>query len=252
MKKLIVVIVAVCILNYGLEHIIATYIAHSDVTMQCLVRILQNYVFVIVSIYLINALQLNFKIFKNNKVIIPLCLVFLVWSFLSIEKSIDNSGIHIVFYNHLLFLMSCLFVGAFEELFFRIYVFQKLLNNRKIKSLLIIVVLTSSIYAIVQLPNILKPDSTALSVMVQMVTAFGLGFMFQAIYIKTKNILLPICIHGLVNYFGSYQSLLSEHYFVETLAYDIKGHLVNLSFVLVLALGILKIFDWQRTNKKSI
>jgi membrane protease YdiL (CAAX protease family) len=235
MKKLLIVVLTVLILNFILGYGILNYVPESDVTMQFLLKILHKYLLVIISVYVINKTALEYKVDKNSLFIIPLCLTVLIWAFFDTQGTIDDSGTTVLVFDHLLFLVSCIFVAVFEELFFRVYIFQKLLKIYKRLSLLKVVALASLVFALAHLVNVFKPGIEPFSVIVQVVMAFGLGFIFQAIYLKTRNIILPICIHALVNYFGSFRSQLMQIPPPEDFEYDLNRFLTSLGFMLVIS-----------------
>jgi membrane protease YdiL (CAAX protease family) len=152
------------------------------------------------------------KIFKNNKIVIPLLLILI---FISVKLVISNSteqNVLLLPINHFLFFSSCLSVGMFEEFFFRILVFYFLSTvcfsekNNLIKSILI----SSLLFGLMHFTNFFSPDYDKLSVINQMFLAFSLGILLQSLFIKFKNIYLIIIIHALINYLGSYKSRLFD------------------------------------------
>lgn len=77
------------------------------------------------------------KPLKNNFVFIVISLILLVFSFLQIQGTIIQNTSDIGFRDNIIFNLSCVSVGAFEELFFRIFIFLfllKIFENRKKQS----------------------------------------------------------------------------------------------------------------------
>ena len=112
----------------------------------------------------------------------------------------------------LIFLISCLAVGLFEELFFRVFVFHYLLEilaPRKNK-LILSIISTSLIFGFAHLTNLFNPEYHKISVINQVLFAASIGFVFQSIYIRTRSLTIITCLHALINFFGSYKNNLLE------------------------------------------
>jgi membrane protease YdiL (CAAX protease family) len=240
-KKLLSILIAVLTANFLLSYTLISIIPETEFSFHYILKCILKLGLVFISVIFIRKLILEFKLFKNSLYIIPICIFLIYLSFQNVNQAIESSNVNITKYQNLLFFLSCLFVGAFEELFFRVYVFQSLLTNLKGKSQLKIISITSLIFALAHMTNMLKPDVEALSIFVQIVFAFGLGFVFQALYLRFNNIILPICIHGIVNYLGTYKSRLLPKSGEEIADYNISDFLTSLSFSLLLSLILIVI-----------
>jgi membrane protease YdiL (CAAX protease family) len=91
------------------------------------------------------------------------------------------------------------FIGLFEEFYFRLYIFSLLCSLYK-KNLFKISVLTSFLFAIVHLSNLLLNSYSCNDVVFQVMFAFAIGIFFQILLIKFKNIYIPVLIHFFIDF----------------------------------------------------
>ena len=82
-----------------------------------------------------------------------------------------------------------------------------LFDKRKNK-LFISIILTSLIFGFSHITNLFNPEFHKISVVNQILFAISIGFILQSIYIRTKSLTFIICLHTLINYFGSYKKYL--------------------------------------------
>lgn len=156
----------------------------------------------------------TYRLFANSFWAVPLMLILIALAFNNLEETIAKRGNLLTAGHHITYLFSCLLVGIFEELFFRVYLFKKVFNtisksqsNRKtiyLRSILI----TSLLFGLAHLFNFYKSEATVVAVISQVVFAFIIGIFFQALYIRVQNLVLIAGLHGLVNYFGMYKTKL--------------------------------------------
>jgi len=112
-------------------------------------------------------------------------------------------------YKNLLFLFSCLSVAVFEELLFRVFIFNFIYESLKEKyNLFRIVLITSLLFGFAHFTNFLNSDYETLSVINQILLAFGLGTLLQSLYIRLRSIIPVVLIHTWLNYFGMYKNKL--------------------------------------------
>jgi len=201
------------------------------------------------------------RLFKNNKIVFPLILTSIFMSVKFVINSATEQNILIIDTNHFLFFFSCLSVGLFEELFFRVFVFYFLSTfcfsgkNNLIKSILA----TSLIFGLIHFTNFFNPDYDKLSVINQMFLAFSLGILLQSLFIKSKNLYLIIIVHALINYLGSYKSRLfdivrelsdSENSYTDLTQTLIFIFVITVIFILPLSYYMIKpeIKTWHKTS----
>lgn len=142
------------------------------------------------------------KIQKRN--FINIVIAAIIWTSSLIIVQNENVSILTNFF----LLISCILVATFEELLFRKLLFKQLQSKFIKVSIFTLIVIASFIFAIAHLFNLLKFGNHLYSVINQIFFAFGIGIVLQYIFYKYKNLLLCIIIHSLINYFGTYKSIL--------------------------------------------
>ena len=151
--------------------------------------------------------------FRNNFALIAsVSVIILFLSVYFVANSISEKSQELIFsQKHIFFLSTSLCVGLFEELFFRLLIFLtifKLLYQEKSKRLLYSIFISSLIFALVHFSNMLNPNYVKISVFVQVLSAFFLGLLLQCLFLKFRNIILVIILHGVFNYLGMHKSVL--------------------------------------------
>ncbi|WP_378180878.1 lysostaphin resistance A-like protein [Aquimarina sp. SS2-1] len=135
--------------------------------------------------------------------------IIILLSFYNVNRALLFDGQEVSLSLQLWYLCSALSTGGFEEVLFRVFVFNSLytlfskqeINIRYLHS----IIWTSLLFGGVHMVNLLKSDYDLFSVISQIIIAFGIGVLFQSLLIKYKNILVVITLHGLFNYFGMYR-----------------------------------------------
>lgn len=120
-----------------------------------------------------------------------------------------------------LFLVSNFCVALFEEYFFRVFIYLSLLAYFGNKNIIKAILSTSIVFGLAHLSNLFSNGIVSISVIVQIVFAFGIGLILQSVFVRSKNIFLPIAIHTAINYFGTIQSKFTDAEKVVT--YDLSG-----------------------------
>jgi membrane protease YdiL (CAAX protease family) len=134
--------------------------------------------------------------------------------FFSIEHSfnvIESSKINISNIRLYSYFFQCLSTGFFEEFFFRIlifgiissYFYQPIKKNVYKEA-----VLTSLIFSLCHLSNLLNSSYDFIGVLNQVIFAFLIGMIFQSILQKFNNIIIVSVLHGLTNFLGTIKSKL--------------------------------------------
>jgi membrane protease YdiL (CAAX protease family) len=108
------------------------------------------------------------------------------------------------------FLIFCISTGFFEEVLFRGVLTFGLIEHYKCnpKKKYQIVFITSILFGIVHTVNMINTLYHPLSVLSQVYFAFFMGLLLHSLFFRYGNILIPITVHSLINYLGSYQSQL--------------------------------------------
>ena len=139
---------------------------------------------------------------KSMAVFLPCMLVavnnFPFITFLSGEAYIDGKPIAIMLYA-----LSCLGVGFFEEMAFRGCIFTAILQRckRKPSGIFWAIVLSSLVFGAVHLVNVFAGASLP-SVILQMGYSFLIGGMCSIVLIKTANIWYCVILHSVYNFSG--------------------------------------------------
>lgn len=102
-----------------------------------------------------------------------------------------------------LFAVKCILIGLGEELLFRgiLYDFFAEIFARKQKSCFFPVLLSSTVFALFHLVNLLE-GAGILPVLQQIGYSFLIGAMLAVLYVKTKNLWLCVILHALFDFGG--------------------------------------------------
>lgn len=179
---------------------------------------LYSLVFKMVLILLILLFIYKSQVFKSIKITsrnIPYVLfsiTLLVSSYFYLEKIISQSVLERNNMSSVLFLFSCIATGIFEELTFRVFTYNILLDilKNRARKIVLSAVYASLLFSVAHIGNIFLPNFHVFSLILQMVFAFAVGLVLQATYIRTKSLTLIMSLHAIINYFGSYKSYLFE------------------------------------------
>jgi len=149
----------------------------------------------------------------------------------------------------ILYTISNFCTGIFEELLFRVIVFTGVLTffgfqkEKFWKATLI----TALCFALMHLLNALRPGVHVLGVLNQVVAAFCLGVFFQVVFARTRNILIPVLLHFLFNFYGS-RSQFSN---VERQLVDNWQQFFVSLIVVIAATGIILLLSWLLHRKEA-
>ena len=102
-----------------------------------------------------------------------------------------------------LFLIECFTVGFFEEILFRYVVLVLLLQRlpNKQKGTLYAIVLSSLVFGLIHGANLLYGAGLGNTIL-QMGYSFLMGMLWAVVFLRTRNIIYPIILHSLYNFFG--------------------------------------------------
>jgi membrane protease YdiL (CAAX protease family) len=106
-------------------------------------------------------------------------------------------------YYIVLFLLECLSVGFFEELLFRYVILLILLQRlpHSKKGVLLSIILSAAIFGFVHFINLFYGAALG-GTLLQIGYSFLMGMLWATVFLRTKNIVLPIILHTLYNFFG--------------------------------------------------
>lgn len=237
----------VLLLNSLLSYFLRTsIIAEDEYIRYYIIKIIIKILLIGITIFLLSKAVNSIPIFKNNAYILPITGLLFYFTITSVISQLNG----ISELNHLLFFLSCLCVATFEELFFRKYLFQKISNKYTGKKIMFSVIITNIFFGLAHASNFLNSGVIKITVITQIILAFGLGVLFQSLLLKFKNIILIICLHTIVNYLGTYKSkllLISNGDDV----FKLGEFLVSISFSLIIVL-ILMVLSYFIIRPKKI
>ncbi len=165
----------------------------------------------------------NSQFLSGMMLIITILLI--VWS-VNQMAVFQKSTIDVIVFH----LSRNILTSIFEEGLFRVILFVGLIQFFRNSSLRFwkATLVTSLVFGAVHFTNIIRPDFGLYAALRQVIFAFGIGFFLQVVYMVSRNILVPICIHFLVNFFGTSGQLNSTQSIVA------KGENQDLSSLLLL------------------
>ncbi len=135
------------------------------------------------------------KFIKSLKYCIPM-LIITALIFLGNLNELHNATIG----NLINALLLCAFVGIAEEFMCRGWVQNEFIERYGYdkKHIILSIVLSSCIFGIIHLTNIVSQD--IFTTLIQVLQAASIGFMFGSIYYKTKNIWTVAFLHGIYDF----------------------------------------------------
>lgn len=204
MKKVLFVLLFFLALNFGIRLALRLSIGDSEYPLQYVLQISHKLCLIIGVLIVIYTSKIDIEIWNKKYLFLLICAVIGYWALWSISDETETIPV----LNNALFFVSCLCVAAFEELLFRVYVFDGLLKIYTSKKMLRVIVITSLLFAVAHGTNAFHPDVAVYGVIVQIVFAFAIGILFQSLLIRFRNVFLVIALHTVVNYLGSYKSQL--------------------------------------------
>lgn len=178
--------------------------------------------------------------FKNYMIYFIISIILIIISYNFLDNLITNKN------SIYKFTLYCLLTGIFEELFSRVFVFFVFLTlfQNDIKKGIIY---SSILFGLLHLSNLFDNDVIVLSVITQVIFASVISYFLFGLLIKTKNIVVPITVHFLMNYFGSYNGILTE--MKKTTEYDINSFLSTIFFLVILSFIIIPITNFLINSK---
>lgn len=132
--------------------------------------------------------------------------------------------------------ISALSTGFFEETLFRFLLFIGLIKQferHDYKKLIQIAIWTSLIFSLMHVFNLLNGLCSFQSSVNQIVVAFGLGFLLQSLFVRFRSLFLVSVLHGLLNFIGTFDTVIQNNETVENFAPSNYWHFNWLSFLFV-------------------
>lgn len=197
--------------------------------------------------------KIKFTLKTKNFVLFIISVTLIIFSYHSVLNVIYNQDLLIEDWVVIWFLISCLSVGFFEELLFRVYTFNFVYKTNKSFGVIKKISITSFIFAIAHSTNFFNPDVYSLSVINQILFAFGIGFLLQTLYMKYNNLILIVTLHGLVNFFGGYKShVIKSNMINNENSYNLSDFLTTFIALLILNTLLISFSNLLLRNQKNI
>ena len=145
----------------------------------------------------------SFKNLKKSLLIIIPPLVIVVNNLPIIALFVGNAYVTKPFSYILIFIISCLGIGFFEELLFRGLIFILILKKFKndTKGIFWAIIISSAIFGLSHLLNLLAGAGIGATIL-QTGYSFLMGCMWSVILLKTKNIWLCAVLHAIYDFCG--------------------------------------------------
>lgn len=154
------------------------------------------------------------KVKNAQAVLFALCLIVMMFAS-NWSVYLDADGLTL-----LLFMVSVLLVGLFEELLFRGVLFPLLIKALAgCKNPLVLAAISSSLlFGVVHFVNLFSQPDNWSGILSQVCFATAIGVYFSGLLLRTENILVPILIHVLVNFTFGASELMTQPAVVEEAA----------------------------------
>lgn len=234
--------------------ILLSYLSHLACDSCLELEILSNIILAGISIVFI--LRYGFgKILRDGMRVLSVWTLvavgLLVMAFLEMERILLPEGIPTI--TNVKFFLSNLSTGIFEEVLFRVFVFYFIMQRMKNKKNAIwkSTLWTSLCFGLVHTLNFVS-GLDIVSYIILVVFATVVGIILQGFYLRTKSIILVAVLHGLINYFGKYDS-----YFIGSSVEILKGVdwgslLSSLAIFGILSLIFIAPIRWYLISKARV
>jgi membrane protease YdiL (CAAX protease family) len=207
----IFVILVLCLLLVEICRSVGTVLSSDEILNELLYGIISRGFASLICILMILYCSFGYLFLLNGKkklksflLLIPCWLVAVNnFPFISVINGEASLNSDTPIYYILLFALQCFLVGFFEEVAFRGCVFMLALQekNKTRKDIFWAIILSSAIFAVVHLANLLS-GASPLPVIQQVGYSFLIGAMCALSLIVTKNIWTSIFMHTVFNFAG--------------------------------------------------
>ncbi|MBP9793712.1 MAG: CPBP family intramembrane metalloprotease [Flavobacterium sp.] len=194
-------------------------------------------------------------LYKNIFLGLLICSLLIYFSLHFAYIKISTYKVFVTSYDFYSYLSQCLVTGFFEEFFFRVLIFGYIClaySNYHYKNYYREVILTSFLFAIAHLSGIFNKNIDMISIVNQVMFAFLIGIVLQAIMYRFNNIFLNSIIHGLINFNGMLNQKLLKLKRVEEETTAFEDFSQSLfTFILLGVLVVFPIFYFSFRRRKN-
>ncbi|MFS4416107.1 lysostaphin resistance A-like protein [Maribacter sp. 2307ULW6-5] len=185
--------------------------SYHDTAIKTVVKLL----LVVVLAVAISRCILYVGLWQYNWVFLVLGLLLFYLAIMYKTTSTKEPGMYLDQYAHYFFLFWCVLTAVFEELLFRVFLFNGILRSFKYQkkkgALLGAMLWTSVLFGLAHISNFFESDHHPYSVTSKIIIAFGLGLLFQSVYVRFKNLSIIVMLHAIINYLGGFKGKVLAH-----------------------------------------
>ena len=164
-------------------------------------------------------------------------------------------------------LILCISIGVNEELVFRTAVTNCLFRNKSYSKARIIIgcIYSAIVFGIMHIPNFIIDKQTEMNAKISNIIFVGvIGFVFQAIYLKTKNILVVMTLHAVWDFVNIWNTMMVTQRYGDDGKYVFMNRQIVILILMVIVTGIIlwrsksedltlyTQIDSETTNKSSL
>lgn len=106
------------------------------------------------------------------------------------------------------FIITNILIAFFEEILFRSLVLSLLINSNKNYGVKKSIFISSLLFGLIHFINLFSLPYLILGTISQVIYTFCFGILLSTIYIKSRNIFIPIFLHAFFNITGSFSEIL--------------------------------------------
>lgn len=164
-------------------------------------------------------------------------------------------------------LILCISIGVNEELVFRTVITNCLFRNKSYSKARIVIgcVYSAIVFGIMHIPNFIVDKQTEMNAKISNIIFVGvIGFVFQAIYLKTKNILVVMTLHAVWDFVNIWNTMMVTQRYGDDGKYVFMNRQIVILILMVIVTGIIlwrsksedltlyTQIDSETTNKSSL
>ncbi len=206
---------------FDLENIFFNYLELLVLNFICL-----GFVFYILKRY---KYKISFYNIKETNVIyfLPLVLALLIFTnIFSNIKYLDSYELPLCII--LIYSLNIFFSAFLEELFFRGFTLSFLLNHNY-KNVSIIIIKSALLFGLPHFINFFNKTQDIYSILYQVIFAISLGFLYSAVYLKTKSLIVLIFFHFINNVVSNIDDLIVKY---EKITISVNNNLTFLQLII--------------------
>ena len=139
-------------------------------------------------------------------------------------------------------LILCVSIGLNEELVFRTAVTNCLFRNKSYSKARIVIgcIYSAVVFGIMHIPNFITDKQTEMNAKISNIIFVGvIGFVFQVIYLKTKNILVVMTLHAVWDFANIWNTMMVTRRYGDGGKYIYLNRQIVILILMVIVTGII-------------